>query len=227
MPVDAGMLEEFARKVLEAASPAELEALSRVLADVQASIGAVVVTGADLRAELEIKSGSVEVSGVGIVEVSGERVEDVVSAVDTAFDEVVQVARSQLGDALNVQGWSPEVKAAALGFLVQALLGSGTVNVKLDCRGAFGGEYHEAAPLIAPPPPTPPPPPAMQAAHRAAGALSPLARVVLDVLRVAPGTADELARETKLPAGVVDSALAELVNSGRAVELEPRRFKAR
>jgi hypothetical protein len=34
-------------------------------------------------------------------------------------------------------------------------------------------------------------------------ALSPLARVVLDVLRVAPGTADELAVETKLPPGVV------------------------
>jgi len=40
-------------------------------------------------------------------------------------------------------------------------------------------------------------------------ALSPLAIVVLDVLRVAPGTAEELALETKLPAGIVDSALAD------------------
>jgi hypothetical protein len=58
-------------------------------------------------------------------------------------------------------------------------------------------------------------------------ALSPLARVVLDVLRLAPGTAEELALETKIPAGVVDSALAELVNAGRAVEVEPQRFAAR
>jgi hypothetical protein len=57
--------------------------------------------------------------------------------------------------------------------------------------------------------------------------LSPLARVVLDVLAVAPGTADELARETKIPVGVVEVALTELVNAGRAVELEPGRFKAK
>jgi len=56
---------------------------------------------------------------------------------------------------------------------------------------------------------------------------SPLAIVVLDVLHVAPGTAKELALETKIPPGVVDYALAELVNAGRAVEVEPRRFKAR
>jgi predicted Rossmann fold nucleotide-binding protein DprA/Smf involved in DNA uptake len=58
-------------------------------------------------------------------------------------------------------------------------------------------------------------------------ALSPLARVVLDVLSPAPGTAAELARETKLPVGVVEAALAELVGAGRAVEIEPGRFKAR
>jgi hypothetical protein len=58
-------------------------------------------------------------------------------------------------------------------------------------------------------------------------ALSPLARVVLNVLRVAPGTAEELALETKLPPAVIDAALAELVSAGRAVEVEPRRFQAR
>jgi predicted Rossmann fold nucleotide-binding protein DprA/Smf involved in DNA uptake len=57
--------------------------------------------------------------------------------------------------------------------------------------------------------------------------LSPLARVVLNVLRVAPATADELALETKLPPAVLDAALAELVNAGRVLELEPRRFVAR
>lgn len=40
-------------------------------------------------------------------------------------------------------------------------------------------------------------------------ALSPLARVVLNALGVAPATADEQAVETKLPPGVVDAALAE------------------
>jgi hypothetical protein len=55
-------------------------------------------------------------------------------------------------------------------------------------------------------------------------ALSPLARVVLDVLRIAPGTAEELALETKIPAAVVDAALAELVSAGRALEAGPRRF---
>jgi hypothetical protein len=57
--------------------------------------------------------------------------------------------------------------------------------------------------------------------------LSPLARVVLYVLRIAPGTAKELALETKLPPAVVDAALAELRHAGRAVEVEPRKFKAR
>jgi hypothetical protein len=57
--------------------------------------------------------------------------------------------------------------------------------------------------------------------------LSPLARVVLDVPRPAPGTAGELARETKLPVGVVDVALTELVNAGRAVRIEPGRFRAK
>jgi hypothetical protein len=41
------------------------------------------------------------------------------------------------------------------------------------------------------------------------------------------GTADDLARETKLPVGVVEVALTELVNAGRAVAVEPGRFRAR
>jgi hypothetical protein len=56
--------------------------------------------------------------------------------------------------------------------------------------------------------------------------LSPLARVILDVLRIAPGTASELVVETKLPPAVVDSALVELLNAGRAVEVEARRLRA-
>lgn len=57
-------------------------------------------------------------------------------------------------------------------------------------------------------------------------ALSPLARVVLRVLEIAPGTAEELARETKLPAGVVQFALTELVNAGRARVLQTKRHDA-
>jgi hypothetical protein len=57
--------------------------------------------------------------------------------------------------------------------------------------------------------------------------ISPLARVVLDVLRPAPGTAADLAPETKLPIGVVEVALTELVNAGKATEIEPKRFAAR
>jgi len=56
--------------------------------------------------------------------------------------------------------------------------------------------------------------------------VSPLARVVLRVLELAPGTAEELARETKLPVGVVDLALTELVNAGRARGVEGKRFVA-
>lgn len=59
--------------------------------------------------------------------------------------------------------------------------------------------------------------------------LSPLASVILGVLRVAPGTVEEITRETKIPFADVDAALTELVNAGRAVEVEveSRRFKAR
>jgi DNA-binding IclR family transcriptional regulator len=55
--------------------------------------------------------------------------------------------------------------------------------------------------------------------------LSPLARVVYRVLEVAEGTAEDLARETKLPVAVVDSALAELRGAGLAEELETRRWR--
>jgi hypothetical protein len=37
--------------------------------------------------------------------------------------------------------------------------------------------------------------------------ISPLARVVLEVLRPSPRTAEELSSETKLPVGVVDPDL--------------------
>jgi predicted Rossmann fold nucleotide-binding protein DprA/Smf involved in DNA uptake len=56
---------------------------------------------------------------------------------------------------------------------------------------------------------------------------SPLARVVFNVLRVAPGTVEDLARETKLPLGVVDVALIELRNAGRAERMETGRWRAR
>ncbi len=55
--------------------------------------------------------------------------------------------------------------------------------------------------------------------------LSPLARVVYRVLEVAPGTAAELAAETKLPIGIVEIALTELRNAGRAEQLEPGRWR--
>jgi hypothetical protein len=55
--------------------------------------------------------------------------------------------------------------------------------------------------------------------------LSPLAQVVYRVLEVAPGTVDELAAETKLPAGVIDAALAELRSAGLAAEVEPGRWR--
>jgi hypothetical protein len=57
--------------------------------------------------------------------------------------------------------------------------------------------------------------------------LSPLARVVYRVLEVAEGTAEDLARETKLPVGVVDAALAELRAAGRAEEFAAARWRAR
>jgi hypothetical protein len=46
-------------------------------------------------------------------------------------------------------------------------------------------------------------------------ALSPLARIVVDVLRIGASTTKELASETKLPVGVVEAALAELRGAGR------------
>lgn len=55
--------------------------------------------------------------------------------------------------------------------------------------------------------------------------LSPLAGIVLRVLEPSPGTAEELAAETKLPAGVVDAALAELVAAGCAREVARKRFE--
>jgi hypothetical protein len=57
--------------------------------------------------------------------------------------------------------------------------------------------------------------------------LSPLARAVYRVLEVAPGAVDELAAETKLPAGVVDAALAELRGAALAAETEPGRWRTR
>jgi hypothetical protein len=41
---------------------------------------------------------------------------------------------------------------------------------------------------------------------------------------VAPGTAGELAAETKLTIRAVELALRELVNAGRAQEMDPGRF---
>jgi hypothetical protein len=131
--------------------------------------------------------------------------------------------------------WSPEVQAALIKSVSRVLAAwLATSGIKVDMRGAFGGEYHEApAAAVAPAPsraPAPQPGPGMYVMHSdpaSVRALSPLARVVLDVLRIAPGTAEELALETKIPAAVVDAALAELVSVGRAVEVEPRTFKAR
>jgi hypothetical protein len=56
--------------------------------------------------------------------------------------------------------------------------------------------------------------------------LSPLARVVLNLLDPAPGTPADLARESKLPVGVVEIALAELRGAGRAEEVQPGVWKA-
>jgi hypothetical protein len=57
-------------------------------------------------------------------------------------------------------------------------------------------------------------------------AVSFLAHVVLRALDVAPETVDHLARETRLLPGVVDAVLAELRAAGRAIEVEPGRWKA-
>jgi hypothetical protein len=56
--------------------------------------------------------------------------------------------------------------------------------------------------------------------------LSPVARVVLNLLDPAPGTAADLARESKLPLGVTELALVELRNAGRAEEVRPGVWKA-
>ena len=53
-------------------------------------------------------------------------------------------------------------------------------------------------------------------------AFSPRARVVFNVLRIAPGTIEDLARETKLPPGVIDAALTELRELGRAEKVGAR-----
>jgi hypothetical protein len=49
-----------------------------------------------------------------------------------------------------------------------------------------------------------------------AAAPSPLARMVLAALEAGPGTPEDLGLRAKLPAGVVDAALAELRSAGRA-----------
>jgi hypothetical protein len=56
--------------------------------------------------------------------------------------------------------------------------------------------------------------------------LSPLARVVLNLLDPAPGTPADIARESKLPIGVVEIALAELRGADRAEEVESGVWKA-
>ncbi len=56
---------------------------------------------------------------------------------------------------------------------------------------------------------------------------SPLARVVFNVLRIAPGTVADLMRETKLPAAAIDAALAELRKCGRAEVTPSGRWRAR
>lgn len=54
---------------------------------------------------------------------------------------------------------------------------------------------------------------------------SSLARVVFDFLRTAPGTVDDIARDTKLPLGVIEAALAELRSAGRAEKVEGERWR--
>ncbi len=51
--------------------------------------------------------------------------------------------------------------------------------------------------------------------------LSPAARVVYSPLEHAPGTADELAKEGKLPVAIIEYAFTELRHAGLAAELEP------
>jgi hypothetical protein len=70
------------------------------------------------------------------------------------------------------------------------------------------------------------PPPVATPGEERAPSMSPLARVVLDLLAPAPGTAVDLARESKLPVGVVEIALAELRGAGRAEEVQPGVWKA-
>jgi hypothetical protein len=54
------------------------------------------------------------------------------------------------------------------------------------------------------------------------GASRPLPSVVYRVLEVAVGTAEDLARETKLPTGIVHAALAELRGARPRDEDRPR-----
>lgn len=57
-------------------------------------------------------------------------------------------------------------------------------------------------------------------------AASFLAHVVLRALDVAPRTVDDLAREARLLPAIVDGVLSELRAAGRAIEVEPGRWKA-
>lgn len=66
----------------------------------------------------------------------------------------------------------------------------------------------------------------VQTSGTAEPAVSFLAHVVLRALDVAPGTVDDLAREARLLPAVVDAVLAELRAAGRAIEVEPGRWKA-
>ena len=56
---------------------------------------------------------------------------------------------------------------------------------------------------------------------------SPRARVVFRALQVAPGTIEDLARETKFPSGVVETALAELSKAGRVQRMQSGRWRAK
>lgn len=59
------------------------------------------------------------------------------------------------------------------------------------------------------------------------GSISPAARAVLRILEVAPGSAEDLYRETKVPTVVIDAALAELRSEGRVEEVDPKKWRAR
>ncbi len=53
------------------------------------------------------------------------------------------------------------------------------------------------------------------------------ARIVFDALQVAPGTVEDLARETKLPRAAVEAALAELLEADRAEQSASGRWRAK